>query len=126
MILPIEAEIKLLSQKEIEYLRFPENFSIDYSYVLKHKIKSKVKALNDELVLLERAGLIEFSKITEISKIEQSSKQGYFEERECGRRDLNPGSLAWKAKVLNQTRRQPRKISHILQRNLSLSGLKMR
>jgi hypothetical protein len=25
----------------------------------------------------------------------------------CGRRDLNPGSLAWKAKVLNQTRRQP-------------------
>jgi hypothetical protein len=44
----------------------------------------------------------------------------------CGRRDLNPGSLAWKAKVLNQTRRQPRKISHILKRNLSLSGLKMR
>jgi len=25
----------------------------------------------------------------------------------CGRRDLNPGSLAWKAKVLNQTRRRP-------------------
>ena len=25
----------------------------------------------------------------------------------CGRRDLNPGSLAWKANVLNQTRRQP-------------------
>ena len=87
--LPNEAEIKLLSQKEIEYLRSPENFSIDYSYVLKHKIKSKVKALNDELVLLERAGLIEFSKITEISKIEQSSKQASFSKREWTGGDFN-------------------------------------
>ena len=31
----------------------------------------------------------------------------------CGRRDLNPGSLAWKAKVLNQTRRQPHSFSLI-------------
>ena len=33
------------------------------------------------------------------------------EERWCGRRDLNPGSLAWKANVLNQTRRRPLDIS---------------
>ena len=25
----------------------------------------------------------------------------------CGRRDLNPGSQAWRACVLNQTRRRP-------------------
>ena len=68
MILQIEAEIKLLSQKKIEFLRSPECFNADYSYVLKHKIKSKVKSLNRELELLQRAGLIQFSKITEISK----------------------------------------------------------
>ena len=62
----------MLSQKEIEFLRSPENFSADYSYVLKYKIKSKVKALNNELELLQRAGLIEFSKITEISKNNKS------------------------------------------------------
>ena len=75
MILPIEAEIKLLSQKEIEYLRSPQSFSSNYSYVLKHKIKNKVKALNDELELLQRAGLIEFSKITEFSKNTKSEKK---------------------------------------------------
>ena len=58
----------MLSQKEVEFLRSPENFSADYSYVLKYKIKSKVKALNNELELLQRAGLIEFSKIVEFSK----------------------------------------------------------
>ena len=63
----------MLSQKEIEYLRCPKNFSVDYSYVLKHKIKSKVKALNSELELLQRVGLIEFSKITENRKNEPSS-----------------------------------------------------
>ncbi len=58
----------MLSQKEIEFLKSPESFTADYSYVLKHKIKSKVRTLNEDLALLERAGLIEFSKITEISK----------------------------------------------------------
>ncbi len=43
----------------------------------------------------------------------------------CGRRDLNPGSLAWKANVLNQTRRRPRCLSPYSQRNLRLSGLEI-
>jgi hypothetical protein len=30
----------------------------------------------------------------------------------CGRRDLNPGSQAWKACVLNQTRRRPLTFPH--------------
>ena len=63
------------SPKEIEYLRSPQNFSSDYSYVLKHKIKSKMKELNDELELLQRAGLIEFSKITEFNKNTKSEKK---------------------------------------------------
>jgi hypothetical protein len=39
----------------------------------------------------------------------------------CGRRDLNPGSLAWKANVLNQTRRQP----HFTLRVFPLSKLNL-
>jgi hypothetical protein len=105
----------LLSQKEIEYLRFPESFNVDYSYVLKHKIKSKVKTLNEELTLLSNAGFLNLKEnsksLTDFSKIQLNSNQAYFEELKCGRRDLNPGSLAWKAKVLNQTRRRPRVLS---------------
>ncbi len=58
MILPIEAEIKLLSQKETEYLRTPENFNSNYQYFLKHKIKNKVQALSKELELLSDAGFL--------------------------------------------------------------------
>ena len=61
-------QIKHVKPKREEFLRSPQNFIADYSYVLKHKIKSKVKSLNTELLLLQRVGLIEFSKITEISK----------------------------------------------------------
>ena len=89
----------MLSQKEIEYLRSPESFNSDYSYVLKHKIKSKVKALNNELQLLQRAGLIDFSKITEFSKNEPSSKQASFEKTKWTGGDLNPRPLECKSSV---------------------------
>jgi hypothetical protein len=68
---------QMFSQKEIEYLRFPEKFGSDYSYVLKHKIKSKVQILNKELALLSNAGflnLTDFSKITEFRKISQKTE----------------------------------------------------
>jgi hypothetical protein len=65
----METKMECLAKKKLKFLRAPQSFSADYSCVLKHKIKSKVKALNDELELLQRAGLIEFSKIIEISKI---------------------------------------------------------
>ena len=120
----------MLSQKEMEYLRSPENFNPNYSYFLKHQIKNKVKSLSNELVLLSDAGFLnalsERSKnLRDFNKNQKngiSSNQAYFEERWCGRRDLNPGSLAWKANVLNQTRRRPRWNSPYPQRNLSLSG----
>jgi hypothetical protein len=105
----------MLSQKETEYLRNPEIFNANYQYFLKHQIKTKVQALSNELVLLSNAGFLnnlsERSKnLREFNKIQQQEinpKQAYFGEIWCGRRDLNPGSLAWKAKVLNQTRRRP-------------------
>src|SRR4030067_3529097 len=40
----------------------------------------------------------------------------------CGRRDSNPGSQAWKACVLNQTRRRPLGILSWADDILSLSG----
>ncbi len=76
-----------------------EKFSADYSYVLKHKIRSKVKVLNDELLLLERAGLIEFSKVAENGMIEPSSNQASFSKREWTGGDLNPRPLECKSSV---------------------------
>ena len=92
----------MLSQKEIEYLRFPESFETDYAYVLKYKIKSKVKALNNELELLRGARLLnlnDFSKITEISKNELSSNQASISKREWTGGDLNPRPLECKSSV---------------------------
>ena len=113
----------MLSLKETEFLRNPENFNVNYQYFLKHQIKTKVKALSSELELLSNAGFL--NNLSEKSKTlrdfnknqenEKSSNQASLRESWCGRRDLNPGSLAWKAKVLNQTRRRPRKISHYSQ-----------
>ena len=56
----------MLSQKEIEYLRSPESFNSNYKYFLKHKIKNKVQALSDELVLLSDAGFL--NSLSEKSK----------------------------------------------------------
>ncbi len=102
----------MLSQKEVEFLQSPENFSADYSYVLKYKIKNKVKALNEELELLCRAGLIEFSKITEFSKISQ--KSGKLEkslllqnsdDNVVGRTGFGPATFCTSSRCPNQARR---------------------
>lgn len=129
--MPTEPKNKMLSQKEMEFLRSPEKFNANYKYFLKHQIRNKVQSLSEELVLLSDAGFL--NNLSEKSKSLSdfnrnlkngiSSNQASFEKVWCGRRDSNPGSLAWKAKVLNQTRRQPRKISHYSRLNLSLSGL---
>jgi hypothetical protein len=93
------AQNNMLSQKEIEFLCSPESFNPDYSYVLKHKIKSKVRALNEELELLERAGLIEFNKITEISKNQPNSNQASYSKTKWTGGDLNPRPLECKSSV---------------------------
>jgi hypothetical protein len=48
----------MLSQKELEFLRSPENFNSNYKYFLKHQIKNKVQALQNELELLSDAGFL--------------------------------------------------------------------
>ena len=58
--------MKMLSQKETEYLRFPESFNSNYQYFLKHQIKNKVKSLSEELMLLGNAGFL--NSLSENSK----------------------------------------------------------
>ena len=46
----------MLSQKEVEFLQEPNRFDSEYSKVLRHRIRSKVGSLREEILLLERAG----------------------------------------------------------------------
>ena|GEM_PF-1450618 len=108
----------MLSQKEIEYLQSPQSFSPDYSYVLKHKIKNKVKLLNEELELLQRAGLIDFSKITENRKIYSSDKKlenRFFSQKNnnllVGLPGFEPESIEPKSTSLDQASRQPQSVA---------------
>ena len=90
----------MLSQKEIEFLQSPNNFDQEYRKALRHRIRGKVDCLREEILLLERAGYKvteNCNLVTEFSNPQARSNQAYFEELWCGRRDLNPGSLAWKA-----------------------------
>ena len=94
-------ENKTLSQKEIEYLHSPEKFDLDHSYVLKHKIKSKVKALNEELKLLTNAGFLNLTEnsnsLMEFNKTVISSNQACFQEFKVRSPGFEPGSSAWEA-----------------------------
>ena len=42
----------MLSKSEQKFLAHPEKFDASYAYVLKHRIKNKVQAMNAELALL--------------------------------------------------------------------------
>lgn len=73
----------MLSKIELEFLRNPEHFNSDYSYVIKHRLKGKIRSLQGELALLGNAGfLTENSRnLTEFSKIyrkEQGLNQAAF------------------------------------------------
>ena len=46
----------MLSHVEIDYLRAPERFDNGYQRVLRHRIKAKIRGLQEELALLESAG----------------------------------------------------------------------
>lgn len=91
-------EIKMLSQKEMEYLRSPDSFNSNYKYFLKHQIRNKVQALSDELVLLSNAGFLnnlsENSKsLRDFNKTQQkeiSSNQASFVKTKWTGGDLNP------------------------------------
>jgi hypothetical protein len=80
----------MLSQKEIEFLKEPSSFSPDYSYVLKHKIKNKVLALNEELELLRRElVLLILVRLRKTARLNQAQKKLLLREEWWGLPDLN-------------------------------------
>jgi hypothetical protein len=48
----------VLSKAEIEYLRNPEQFGANYAKVLRHRVKGKMQALQEEINLLQSVGLV--------------------------------------------------------------------
>jgi hypothetical protein len=105
--LPTRLEIRMLSEKEIEFLRTPESFNSNYRYFLKHQIKNKVQALQNELTLLSNAGFLnnlsESSKslreFNKTPKTEISSNQASFDKIKWTGGDLNPRPLECKSSV---------------------------
>ena len=85
----------MLSRSELEFLKAPDSFNPDYSRTLKHRIRGKVQALQEELRLLEIAGFLSVTRscnaVTDFCNGEQGLNQAAFEDWWCGRRDLNPG-----------------------------------
>jgi hypothetical protein len=55
----------MLSKIELEFLKFPESFNANYAYGIKHRLNCKVKALSEEIGLLQKSG---FLNLTGISK----------------------------------------------------------
>ncbi len=86
----------MLSAVERDYLKSPENFNTDYSYVIRHRLKGKVRELQTEIELLQKGGflnLTEFSKITDFSKMQQTPNQSAFDKREWAEPCLNPNGF---------------------------------
>ena len=44
----------LLSKIELEFLKSPENFDVDYRRVLRHRVNLKVQGLREEMALLQK------------------------------------------------------------------------
>lgn len=92
----------MLSQKEIEYLRSPENFDVKYRKAVRHRIRNKVHSLREEIKILEQAGfrvMENCNPVTEFSNPEISSNQTAFDKRKWTGGDLNPRPLECKSSV---------------------------
>ncbi len=104
----------MLSQKEVEYLRSPESFDAAYAYVLKHKIKTKIRTLDEELALLRSAGLLNLTEnsknLTDFSKNQQMSNKlnsSGFSQKVVGLERFELSSIAPEATSLDHASRQP-------------------
>jgi hypothetical protein len=104
----------MLSKSEQEYLVHPEKFEASYAYVLKHRIKNKVQAMQTELALISGSNNLNITKncniytdLTEFSKTNLSLNQADFAEREWAEPDLNRRPLARKANVLTKLDDRP-------------------
>ena len=80
------AEIRMLSQAEIKFLKNPEAFNPNYRYAMTHRLNRKVQGLNEEIMLLQTSGflnltgtsknLTDFNKINRENSANQLSNQG--------------------------------------------------
>jgi hypothetical protein len=63
----------MLSKIELEFLKSPENFKANYAYGIKHRLNCKVKALQEEMGLLQKSGFLNLTEsnknLTDFSKI---------------------------------------------------------
>jgi hypothetical protein len=104
----------MLSQKEIEYLRTPENFDVEYRKALRHRIRSKVHSLREEILLLENAGYKvteNRNAVTEFNNPKTSSKQASFKNLLVGLPGFEPESIEPKSTSLDQASREPRRFA---------------
>ena len=100
----------MLSKIEVKFLKSPENFGPDYRRVLRHRVMSKVQVMRDEIGLLERCGFSvteNCNGVTEFCNGQQSLNQAAFKGVLVRSPRFEPGSSAWQADVLDQTRLRP-------------------
>jgi thermostable 8-oxoguanine DNA glycosylase len=71
----------MLSLAEIKFLKNPEQFNANYRYSMTHRLNFKVKALQEEIFLLQTSGFLNLTEsnknLTEFRKIiaEDSNNQ---------------------------------------------------
>ena len=96
----------MLSKIELEYLRSPERFDTNYRKALRHRIRSKVRALREELTLLANAEFLKVTGncdgVTEFYNHKQSSNQAALQEMLVRSPGFEPGLSAWEADVLTK------------------------
>ena len=109
----------MLSKTEIEFLKNPESFDAGYSRVMRHRIKTKAENFRAQIALMQGCGALEgnglnvtenCNGVTEFSNDNQSlNRVAFLERRELMVRSprFEPGSSAWQADVLDQTRLRP-------------------
>ena len=103
----------MLSKIELEFLKTPENFNVDYTRVLRHRIKAKTAQMRDELSLLEGSGLNVTENCNGVTEFcngqqnQQSLNQVALVKRRWAEPDLNRRPLARKANVLTKLDDRP-------------------
>ena len=91
----------MLSKIELEFLKAPENFDVDYRRVLRHRVNSKVQELREEMELLQKYGFDvteNCNGVTEFCNDNQIPNQAPFQEKGVNwslGRDLDPRPLPY-------------------------------
>ena len=91
----------MLSRIEREYLTNPERFDANYRRVLRHRIRSKVKALQPELMLIADSGIMKIDNgITEFCNSKISTNRAYFNKSLVARERFELSSAGPKPAML--------------------------